>query len=214
MVDFDQQCVCHAFFDAFGKDFRIGNEQVVADQLHFAAQFFGEEFPTCPVVFVHTVFNGDNRVFRYQVGEIVGKLFAGVGFAFGFQMVFAVFVELAGSAVHCEQYVFAGFVTGGDNGFLHQLQCFFVGVQVGCKTAFVADGSREAFVVTQFFQGVEHFGTAAQGFAEGFGADGHNHKFLDVQAVVGVFAAVDDVHHRHGQGHRACAADITVQRKA
>ena len=51
-----------------------------------------------------------------------------------------------------------------------------------------------------FFQGVEDFRTGAQGFVEAVEAGGHDHEFLDVHAVVGVFTAVDDVHHRYGQG--------------
>ena len=51
-----------------------------------------------------------------------------------------------------------------------------------------------------FFQGVEDFGTGAQGFVEAVEAGRHDHEFLNVHAVVGVFAAVDDVHHRYGQG--------------
>ena len=61
---------------------------------------------------------------------------------------------------------------------------------------------------------MEDFGAAAQRFAEGLGANGHNHKFLDVQAVVGVFAAIDHVHHRHRHRHRTGAAQIAVERQA
>jgi hypothetical protein len=45
-------------------------------------------------------------------------------------------------------------------------------------------------------------------------ADRHDHEFLDVQAVVGVLAAVDDVHHRHRHLHRRHAAEVAVQRQA
>ena len=129
-------------------------------------------------------------------------------------MVFTVFVELAGCAVKRQQHVFTGLVTGGANGFNNQLQRFFVAVQVGCETAFIANSSREAFAVAQFFQCVENFGATAQGFAEAFGAHRHNHKFLNVQAVVGVFAAVDHVHHRYRHRHRACTAQIAVEWQA
>ena len=210
LVYFNQQCVCHAFFDAFSQDFWIGYEQVVADQLNSAAQFFGQQFPAFPVVFVHTVFNGNDWEFVNQAFQVFGKFCAGVRAAFGFQVVFAVFVELAGCAVQGEQYVFASFVAGGFCGFHHQLQGFFVAVQVGCETAFVAHGGWEAFAIAQFFQCVENFGTATQGFAERFCADRHDHEFLDVQAVVGVFAAVDNVHHRNWQSHWACAAQVTI----
>ena len=42
----------------------------------------------------------------------------------------------------------------------------------------------------------------------------NDHEFLDVQVVVGVRAAVDDVHHRHRHLHRARAAEVTVERQA
>jgi hypothetical protein len=45
-------------------------------------------------------------------------------------------------------------------------------------------------------------------------AHGHDHEFLDVQVVVGVRAAVDDVHHRHGQLHGTHAAEVAVQGQA
>jgi hypothetical protein len=41
-------------------------------------------------------------------------------------------------------------------------------------------------------------------------ADRHDHEFLNVDRVVGMFAAVDDVHHRHRQDAGRGAADIAV----
>ena len=46
-------------------------------------------------------------------------------------------------------------------------------------------------------QGVEHFSAHADGFGERRGADRHDHELLNVDWVVRVRAAVDDVHHRH-----------------
>ena len=45
-------------------------------------------------------------------------------------------------------------------------------------------------------------------------ADRHDHELLEVDAVVGVRAAVQDVHHRHGQHVRAVAAEVAVERQA
>src|SRR6476661_10715899 len=42
LVDLDQDRVGHALFDAFLEDARIGDEQIVADQLHLFAQTLGE----------------------------------------------------------------------------------------------------------------------------------------------------------------------------
>ena len=45
-------------------------------------------------------------------------------------------------------------------------------------------------------------------------ADRRDHELLDVDVAVGVGAAVEDVHHRHGQQVRGRAADVAEQRQA
>ncbi len=50
-----------------------------------------------------------------------------------------------------------------------------------------------------FFQVVKDFGTAAQGFGKAGCADRLDHELLDVDVVVGMFTAIDDVHHRYRQ---------------
>ena len=61
---------------------------------------------------------------------------------------------------------------------------------------------------------MEDFGAAAQRLAERALADRQDHEFLKVEAVVGVLAAVDDVHHRHRHLHRPRAAEVAVERQA
>ena len=63
-------------------------------------------------------------------------------------------------------------------------------------------------------QRVEDLGAAAQAFGEGRRADRHDHEFLEIDRVVGMGAAVQDVHHRHRQGRGRDAADIAVERQA
>jgi hypothetical protein len=46
------------------------------------------------------------------------------------------------------------------------------------------------------------------------GADRHHHEFLEVDGIVGMRAAIDDIHHRHRQDARARATDIAEQRQA
>ncbi len=65
---------------------------------------------------------------------------------------------------------------------------------------------------------VEDLGAHAQRVGEGLGADRLDHEFLDVDIIVGVLAAIDDVHHRHR--HRILAGgaiqvgDVRIQRYA
>ena len=47
----------------------------------------------------------------------------------------------------------------------------------------------------QLLQRMEDLGAVAQRLAEARRADRQDHELLDVEAVVGVRAAVDDVHH-------------------
>ena len=44
--------------------------------------------------------------------------------------------------------------------------------------------------------------------------DRHDHEFLDVDRVVGMLAAVDDVHHRNRQDAGRGAADVAEERLA
>ena len=43
--------------------------------------------------------------------------------------------------------------------------------------------------------------------------DRHDHEFLEIDRIVGMHAAIDDVHHRHRQEPRAGSADIAVERQ-
>ena len=64
-----------------------------------------------------------------------------------------------------------------------------------------------------FFKGMKNLRTPPHRFGDGTGADWHYHEFLKIDGVVGMFAAVNDVHHRHRQHMRAHAADIAVKRQ-
>ena len=57
---------------------------------------------------------------------------------------------------------------------------------------------------------MENLGPHAQRLPEGGRAQGHDHEFLEVDGVVGVLAAIDDVHHRHGQGTAVRAAEVAA----
>ena len=72
--------------------------------------------------------------------------------------------------------------------------------QVGREAALVADRRRRAPVVEQrALQRVVDLGAPAQRLGEAGRADRHDHELLEVDVVVGVGAAVEDVHHRHRQ---------------
>ncbi len=57
-------------------------------------------------------------------------------------------------------------------------------------------------------------GAPAHGVRERRRADRHDHELLEVDRIVGVGAAVDDIHHRGRQDARRRAADVAVKRQA
>ena len=67
--------------------------------------------------------------------------------------------------------------------------------------------------VERLAQGVEHLRPHADGLGERRGADRHDHEFLEVDRIVGVRPAVDDVHHRHRETPRLRPADVAVERQ-
>ena len=192
----------------------VGHENIVTDDLHRPAEAVGQQLPAVPVAFGHAVLDRDDRELVSQVGQVVGKLGRSQLQPFAGQMVFAVLVELGSGAVERQQDILARHVTGFFDRLHDDLERFGMAAEVRRKAAFVADGCRVAILVEQLLQRVENLGTAAQGFAEAGSADRHDHEFLDIEAVVGVLATVDDVHHRHRHLHRAHATKITVERQA
>ncbi len=88
-----------------------------------------------------------------------------------------------------------------------------VGLQVGREAALVAHGRREPRVVQRALERVEDLGARAQRLGEARRAHRHDHELLEVDLVVGVGAAVEHVHHRHGQHVRGLAAEVAPQRQ-
>ena len=68
------------FFDAARETHRVGDEEVVADELHAAAELGGEQLPAFPVVLGEAVLDGDDGVFRAQRVVDADQLFAAAGF--------------------------------------------------------------------------------------------------------------------------------------
>ena len=61
-------------------------------------------------------------------------------------------------------------------------------------------------------QAVKDLDAAPQGVAEPLKAQRHDHELLQIDRVIGVRPAVDDVHHRRRQQVRPDAAQIAIQR--
>ena len=78
----------------------------------------------------------------------------------------------------------------------------------------VADGRRLALGFQQGLQRVEDLRRLPQPLAERRRADRHDHELLRVDGVRRVRAAVEDIHHRHGQMMAREPAEEAVERHA
>ena len=73
LVGFYKHRVGRALADAPRQKFRVGGEEIVADQLHALAQFRRELPPTGPVLFVEAVFDGRDRVAQRQLAQVADE---------------------------------------------------------------------------------------------------------------------------------------------
>jgi hypothetical protein len=214
LVDLDEDGVANPQVNALLEELGVGNEQIVANQLDFFAQDFGHFLEAVPVVFVQAVFDGKDRVLGAQFGVVVDHELGIAQLTFELVAFFLFAVEGGSGGVEGDGDVFTGDITGFADGFENHVDGFGVGAEVGGETALIADCRVEAFAGKHFFQGVENFRAATKGFGEVGSLGGLNHEFLNINVVVRVLAAVDDVHHGHGQDFGIHAADVLVQGKA
>ena len=119
--------------------------------------------------------------------------------------------EFARCAVKADGHVLAGYVAGAFDGLDDYVEGVLGAVEVGGKAALVAYSGAEVALFQYALEVVEYLGAHADALAERSGADGTNHELLEADGSVGVGAAVDDVHHGHGQSVGVAAADVLVQ---
>ena len=174
----------------------------------------GEELPAVPVLLVHAVLDRDDRVAVAERAPVLRQLLAAQHAALVLEAIRAVAVELAGGRVERDRDVLAGLVARRLDARHERLQRLLVRAEVGREAALVADGRAQPALVQPALQRVEHLGAHPQRLREALGPGRHHHELLEVDAVVGVRAAVQDVHHRHGQHARAVAAEVAVERQA
>ena len=107
---------------------------------------------------------------------------------------------------------------GAEPGFADRLddeiQRGPVVLEVGGEAPLVADARGQAALLDHGLQRLVDLGPPAQRLGEGGGADRGDHELLDVHVVIGVRAAVEDVHHRDGQHVGVRAAKVAEQRQA
>ncbi len=121
--------------------------------------------------------------------------------------------HFTGGRVEANRDIGGRLVAGFGDRFQNQFDGFFVRFQVGSETTFIAHGGRVSFAVQHLLQCVEGLDAHADRLGKRWRAVWRDHELLEVDGVVGMLAAVQHVHARHGKRTRVGAAQVAVQRQ-
>ena len=146
-------------------------------------------------------------------GEILHLLVDRARLALAFVNVGAVLEELACRRIERDRHVVADAVAGLFDGRQDEIERGLGRRQIGRKTALVAHIGVVAVGFERRAQRVKNFRAGAHRLRKRGDAERHDHEFLKIDRIVGMDAAIDDVHHRHRQEARRCAADIAIERQ-
>src|SRR5690606_10115865 len=113
LVHLDQDRVGDAALDPAPQALRVGDEQVIADQLTAGADALREQLPALPVLLVHAVLDRDDREPVAGGLPVGGHLLGRERAPLVLEYVGAVRVDLAGRRVERDVDVVAGAITGG-----------------------------------------------------------------------------------------------------
>ena len=216
LVDLDQNRVGGAQLDALLEALGVGDEQVVAHQLHLIANALGELNPAVPVLLGHAVLDGDDGIGVDELLPVIDHLGARVLHALALELIHTGLgvVELGRGRIHGVHEVDAGLKAGLLDGLGNVLERLGIGLEVGREAALVAHAAAKARLVQHALEGVVDLGAPTQALGKARGAHRHDHKLLEVNVIVGMHAAVEDVHHGRGQQVGVDAAQVLVQRQA
>ena len=216
LVQLDEERIADALLDAFFQNRRVGDEHIVADELHPRSERGRQAAPARPVGFAQSVLDGDNRILPQPVfierDHLVRRFRAFARLREDVRLRPPI-PEFARRDVECEGNVGAGLVTGRLHGFEHELNRLPVRRQVGREPAFVADTGRKTSLLQQAAQRMERLRARAERLGERRPSQRHDHEFLKVDVRVRVGAAVEDVHHRNGQERTGGSRSLGDERR-
>ena len=211
LVQLDQDAVAAVLANRPPQEGDVGHQQIVADQLYPLTEPLRQQTPPVPVFLSQPVFDAHDGVLVDPVLPEIDHLRAGQASPFAFEVIEAIMVERAGCRVEGEETVSARLVSGFFDGGKDDLDGRRVRRQRRRKAAFVADvGGGVPVVKHRPERGVD-LGSAADRFTKGRHAGRHDHELLDVRGILRVFAAVQDVEHRHRQNMGIDAAQVAIE---
>ncbi|EDT89704.1 hypothetical protein BIFLAC_02337 [Bifidobacterium animalis subsp. lactis HN019] len=213
LVELDQQGVAGAHIDALLQTHRVGDEQIVADELQAVAKGLGDLGPVFPAFLLERILDGDDR-------ELVDELLVEVEHVLGItvltiEVVLAglLVVELGGGDIEGDADLLARLIAGGGDGVHDVLEGILVGLHLRSEAALIAETGGQTLLLQHVLEGVVHLDAGLQSLGVGLEAVRGDHVLLDVGGEVSVCAAVHDVHVRNRENMAVGAADIAVQRQ-
>ena len=129
-------------------------------------------------------------------------------------MVGPVTVEFGRSRIDGDHHIITGGASGSLNRLADIVERLVSRINRRRKATLITDRSRMPGLRQKRFQRVKNLRTNAHGIRKIHRTNRHDHEFLNIQRVVGMRAAIHDVHHRRWQKMRVYPAKITPQRQA
>ena len=116
LVQLDQQGVGGAEVDGLLQTSRVGDQQVVADELQTIAEASGDGSPVFPAFLVERVLDGDDRVLVDEVLVVVEHVGGVTLFTVEAVLAGLLVVELGGGDIQADADLLARLVAGGGDG--------------------------------------------------------------------------------------------------
>ena len=151
LVYFDQNAIGNRFVDSALQASRVGDKQIVADQLNLVADLLSQQFPSVPVIFVKTVFDTTDWVLAGPVGQEVNHVAAAQVFVVDVVSAFVFVVKLSGCYVQGNLNLLARLVPRLLDRGHDQVKCFDVATEVWSESSFVTHGGVKAFALQDLF---------------------------------------------------------------
>ena len=196
---------------------RVGHEQIVADELDLVADQVGQRLPALEIVLGHAVLDREDRVaLRRGRRDSRPSRWRRAILPSPADLVLAVLEELGRGAIEREHRRRRPACSRPSRSRLMMKSSASL---VDWRCSARSRPRRRPLVARPlscrpFFSVWKISDAAAHRLGQRRRADRHDHEFLEVDRVVGMLAAVDDVHHRHRQDMRRDAADIAIERQA
>ena len=215
LVGLDEDGVGDLLPDGVLEDGGVRAEDVIADDLETGAESGGDAPPSVPVLFTERILQEGDRVAVDPVFPEVDQLVGTHRTAAGLEkLVASVAPHLARGGIEADGDVVpdavAGLLDGGDD----DRDGFLIGLEVRGETALVTDAGAVPAIMEDALEGVKRLDAHADGFAKRRGTVGSDLELLEVQRVVGMAAAVEDIQARNREDGGVGAAEGAVERQS